>query len=180
MNEKELVEGCIAGKEKYQNLLYQRFADAMMNVCLRYSKSKEEAEEALQDAFVKVFLNLRQFRFESSLGIWIKKVTINTLLVKLRIKKTEPFKVSIDEYEVNMPSVMIHEDAIVPMDILLKMIHDLPDGYRTVFNMREIDDYEIQQIADVLQCTNVTVRTQLFKAKNKLKQKIEDWMKINK
>jgi RNA polymerase sigma-70 factor (ECF subfamily) len=177
MNEKELVEGCIAGKKKCQELLYQRFAGAMMNVCLRYFRSEAEAEDALQEAFIKVFLNLHHFRFESSLGFWIKKVTINTLLTKLRKKGADDLSVNIHDYDENMLSVTMQEDPVVPMGVLIKMIHDLPHGYRTVFNMREIDGYELQQIADTLQCTNVTVRSQLFKAKTKLKQSIEKWIK---
>ena len=176
MDDKELVEGCIAGKRKCQELLYQRFAGAMMNVCLRYSKSHVEAEDALQEAFIKVFLNLHHFRFESSLGVWIKRVTINTLLTKLREKRVDDFSVNIQDYNEMLPSVTIHEDPTVPMDVLMKMIHDLPHGYKAVFNMREIDGYELQQIADTLQCTNVTVRSQLFKAKTKLKQNIEKWL----
>ena len=177
MDEKELVEGCIAGKRKYQELLYYRFAGAIMNICLRYSNSKEEAEDALQEVFIKVFLNLQHFKFGSTLGYWIKRVAVNTLLTKLKKNKREGFSISIDEYDETAPAVILKEDPSVPMDILIKMIHSLPDGYRIVFNMREIDGYDLQDIADKLQCTNVTVRTQLFKAKSKLKQNIENWLK---
>jgi len=177
MTEKELVEGCIAGKRKCQNMLYQRFAGMIMSICLRYSNSKEEAEDVLQEVFVKIFLNLQCFRFESTLHYWIKKVTVNTLLVKLRKKEVEKISISVDEVCEKMPFVAMKEDPAVPLDILMKMVQNLPIGYRIVFNMREIEGYELQQIADELQCTNATVRSQLFKAKAKLKQNIENWLK---
>ncbi len=176
MDEKKLVEGCIAGKPKCQQLLYQRFAGAMMNICLRYSKSQVEAEDALQEAFVKVFLHLHQFRFESSLGSWIKKLTVNVLLTKIRRKTATDFTVEITGYEEWMPAVMIEKDPLVPMDVLMKMINDLPDGYKAVFNLREIDGFEFPEIAKMLNCEQSTVRSQLFKAKNRLKDNIETWL----
>lgn len=177
MSDKELVEGCIAGKNKCQEALYKRFAGAMMTVCLRYFKLEVEAEDALQEAFIKIFLNLRHFKFESTLGYWIKRVTINTVLSKIHRKKTEGVGIEVSEYEEDIPYVTVEKDPVVPMNVLMEMIQDLPNGYRMVFNMREIDGYELQEIADKMQCSNITVRTQLFKAKNKLKENIEDWLK---
>lgn len=180
MSEKELVKGCIAGKEKYQNLLYQRFAGWVMNSCLRYTNSKEDAEDILQEIFIKIFLNLHQFKFDSSLWYWIKKLTINVLSVKLRKtvkKEARKLSVSIDESRAEISPVMVNEGPDIPMEVLLTMIQNLPDGYRTVFNMKEIDDYDFQAIADRLQCTNATVRSQLFKAKNTLKKNIDNWIK---
>lgn len=177
INEKKLVEGCIAGKPDYQKMLYDRFADAMFVICKRYTKNSAEAEDMLQDVFIKVFLNLSKYRFESSLGFWIKRLTINTLISNQRKKCVENFQVDMEEVQYDLPVVMPETESSIPMDVLLEMVSSLPDGYRTVFNLREIDGYEFEEIARILQCTNSTVRSQLFKAKTTLKKKIEEWMK---
>ena len=177
MTERELVEGCIVGKKKCQELLYQLFAGRIMNICLRYLKSKAEAEDALHDIFIKIFLNLQQFKFESTLAYWVKRVTINTILTKLKRKKMESLTFDISEYNEEELSVTMDEDPDVPMEVLVKMVQALPYGQRMVFNMREVEGYEVQEVADTLQCSNITVRTQLFKAKNKLKDNIENWLK---
>jgi len=177
MTEKELVEGCIIGKKKCQELLYQLFAGRMMNICLRYLKSKAEAEDALHDAFIKIFLNLQHFKFESTLAYWVKRVTINTILSKIKRKKIENLAVDVGEYNEDIPYVTMNEDAVVPMEVLMKMIQDLPYGQRMVFNMREIEGYKVEEVAEMLKCSNITVRTQLFKAKSKLRENIENWLK---
>lgn len=176
MSDKELVEGCIAGKAKYQELLYHRFAGAMFNICLRYSKTSVEAEDMLQEVFVKVFLNIKNFRFESTLGYWIKRLTINALLTHQKKKRPENSLVDMDEAIQEIPAITVNADAIVPMNVLTAMIRELPDGYRTIFNMREVDGYELQEIADELHCSNANVRSQLCKAKVALKKKIEKWL----
>ena len=177
INDKELIEGCIAGKPKYQQMLYDRYANAMFGICKRYTRSSTEAEDMLQDVFVKIFLNLNKFRMDSSLGYWIKRLTINTLISNYRKKKIEDHEVDIDEMSEQLPAVTVSPEKSIPIDVLLEMVNSLPEGYRTVFNLREIDGYELQEIANTLNCTNVTVRSQLFKAKAALKKKIELWMK---
>lgn len=178
ISDKELIEGAISGKSEYQQMLYQKYAGAMLTICRRYTRNMEEAEDVLQEVFVKVFLNLKNFRQESTLGYWIKKLTINALISSQRKKSNMIYPVDIDEMTHEIPSVTLPvENATIPMDTLLQMIEELPAGYRTVFNLREIDGYEFQEIAEMLQCSNATVRSQLFKAKKELKKKIEEWMK---
>lgn len=177
MTDQEIVEGCISGKPKYQQILYQRFAGPMLNICKRYTRTQSEAEDMLQDVFVKVFLNIHRFRFESTLGYWIKRLTVNTLISNQRKKNVNNNLVDIEEMAQELPEVTVPADATVPMDVLLGMIRELPEGYRTIFNMREIDGYDLQEIAEIVGCSNSTVRSQLFKAKNVLKKKVEEWLK---
>jgi RNA polymerase sigma-70 factor (ECF subfamily) len=173
--DKELVEGVILGNPKFQKELYSRYSGALFAICKRYAKNTAEAEDLMQDVFVKIFLNLHQFRFESSLGFWAKRLTINSLLNYIKKKNIENNFVSTDEYDNEIQDVRINDDVDVPYEVLLNMVQKLPLGYRTVFNMKEIDGYENKEIASLLGCTESTVRTQLFKAKKELKQKIEKW-----
>ncbi|MDR1757479.1 MAG: sigma-70 family RNA polymerase sigma factor [Bacteroidales bacterium] len=176
--EKELVKGCIAGKTRHQSLLYLRFSPALFGICKRYAKNKEEAEDLLQDIFVKIFLNISHFRFESSLLYWMKKIAINTLIsYHKKHNHLAEEMVPIEDIPEHLLPVTIPTDPEIPMDVLLAMINKLPMGYRMVFNLREIEGLEFQKIAEMLECSQVTVRSQLYKAKNALKKQIEDWRK---
>jgi RNA polymerase sigma-70 factor (ECF subfamily) len=177
VTEQQLIKGCIDGISKYQEMLYYRFAKEALTLCKRYAKNEAEAEDLLQDAFIKIFLNLKSFRNESSLKSWINRIVINTAISHVR-KKTVWNEINESEELDNSEAVMI-EEADVPMDVLMEMIQKLPETYRIVFNMREIDDLEYSQIADHLHVTESTVRANLTRAKSKLKQWIIDWMKKN-
>lgn len=178
--DQELVEGCIAGNPKYQQMLYEKFAKEIYFVCKRYTNSDADAEDLMQDVFIKIFLNLKHFRFESALGYWIKRVTTNAIISNYRKKKREGVQLDYEECEQGVLPVFEVQDADIPLEVLMKMVRELPSGYRTVFNMREIDGYELNEIAEELNVNPGTVRSQLFKAKATLKKNIENWMKSEK
>ena len=177
ISDKEIVEGCKAGKPKYQKILYQRFASQMFGVCRRFTGNTVEAEDLLQDSFVKVFLNIKNFRDECSLGFWVKKLTINTLISHFRKENSLKKSAEIDDLNDEIPDTSVPDDVGIPLAVIVKMVNELPEGYRTVFNLREIDGYEFDEIAEMLNCANSTVRSQLYKAKQALKSKIEEWKK---
>lgn len=177
INDKEIIDGCKAGKPKYQKILYERFAGQMMGLCKRYTSNTAEAEDMLQDAFIKVFLNIQNFRNECSLANWIKKLTINTLITHFRKSTSYGKSFYTEEMPDEFPDTKTPADISIPMDVLLSMVNQLPEGYRTVFNLREIEGFEYEQIAEMLNCSNATVRSQLFKAKLSLKSKIQNWKK---
>ena len=176
IEEKEIVNGCVAGKPYFQKMLYKQYAGMVMSICLRYAKNNEEAEDFLQDVFVKVFLNLKTFKFNSHLGYWIKRLAINEMVSAMRRKNATHFAISTDDLQHDIADVTVKGDVSVPMDVLLKMVNELPDGYRTVFNMREIDGYEFGEIAKINGFGEATARSQLYKAKNVLKAKIEKYL----
>ena len=176
IEDKEIVKGCIAGKPYSQKLLYQQYAGMVMSICLRYTNDHQEAEDFLQDIFVKIFLNLKNFKFNSHLGYWIKRLAVNELLDEMRKRNALYFAVSTSDLQYEIEDVAIKSDTSVPMNVLMKMINELPAGYRTVFNMREIDGYEFEEIAKMNGTGEATVRSQLYKAKNTLKTKIEKYL----
>ncbi|MDR2979398.1 MAG: sigma-70 family RNA polymerase sigma factor [Bacteroidales bacterium] len=179
-NDQELVEGCIAGNPKYQRILYEEFAGDLYFICKRYSHSDADAEDLLQDAFIKIFLNLKGFRFESSLRHWMKRLATNTIITNFRTKKKEGVKLDYEECEQGVLPVVEVQDVEIPMEVLMRMVRELPPGYRMIFNMREIDGYELSEIAEELNMNPATVRSQLFKAKAVLKKQIENWLKSEK
>lgn len=143
----------------------------MFRVCLRYAASREDAEDYLQEGFVRVFRDLRQYRREGPLGAWIRKVMVNSILQHLRKKRVvfadaEPaFLESQYSYEDDLPGNL---DA----EILTNYIQTLPDGYRAVFNMYVIEGFTHQEIADTMGITVGTSKSQLSKARAMLRTKI--------
>lgn len=150
----------------HQRLLFERYAGKMMSVCLRYANDHHIAQDILQTGFIKVFDNIHQFRGEGSFEGWLKRVFVTVALRQLSKKKMN-FK-EISEYT----SEVITEDPSVlskiSEDEIHAMIRQLPDGYRTVFNMHIIEGYSHDEIAVLLKIQPTTSRTQLLKARKML------------
>ncbi|MCQ2285340.1 MAG: RNA polymerase sigma factor [Bacteroidales bacterium] len=172
-SEKEIVDGCKAGKEKYQKLLYEKFSSKLMGICLRYAGNQMEAEDILQDAFIRIFVNIDSFRGDGSLEGWLRKIVTHTAINAYRKSISKGFEVDIDDLHDNIEDVTIPSTDGLTVKLLTQLIEELPPGYRTVFNLYEIDGYSHNEISEMLGCAPVTVRTQLHKAKETLKKKIE-------
>ena len=151
--------------------LYLQYADAMYNICLRILQHQAEAEDALQEAFIKVFNNIQQYRNESSIGSWIKQIGTNTCLNVLKKRKItfDELKDDVSESESVSENESENGNDYSTEDIK-KVIEELPQGYRVVFNLYMFEDYSHRQIADMLEISESTAKTQLFKAKRKLKE----------
>ncbi|MDD2344844.1 MAG: sigma-70 family RNA polymerase sigma factor [Bacteroidales bacterium] len=172
MTDEELVRGCVEGKSKFQQALYTKFAPVMKGVCIRYSDTVEEAEDILQDGFIKVYLNLKNFRLDGSLEGWVRRIMVNTALNYYRAKQKSSYHANIDEIVEIVEDVRIDNYDMLNAKVLLKMIEELPPGYRTVFNMFEIEGYSHKEIADELNVSINTSKSQLLKARRSLQQKI--------
>lgn len=149
--------------------LYLQYADAMYNICLRILQHQAEAEDALQEAFIKVFNNIQQYRNESSIGSWIKQIVTNTCLNVLKKRKIL-FNELDDNVELSETESENNNETNFSIDDIKKAIEELPQGYRVVFNLYMFEDYSHRQIADMLEISESTAKTQLFKAKRKLKE----------
>lgn len=174
--EKKLIEGCLQGKRKACALLYRRHAATMLGVCLRYCRNLAEAEDVLQDGFVKVFTNISTFRHKGSLEGWIRRIVVHTAVDHYNRQSREGHAVHLEEInEVHIsdnPAVEEEQDlpgCDLTEDELMKVIQDLPDGYRLVFNMYAIEGYSHQEIARLLNISVNTSKTQLFKARKMLR-----------
>lgn len=169
-NEKELIEGCIKGDRKSQQRLYESFSKAMYVVGLRYSKSTQEAEDILQEAFIKVFQNIGKFRGDCKLGSWVKRIVINTALNYQRSKLYLFPMVDVDDLQI------YHEGDFVLSEYhfkeLLKVIQGLPSGCQVVFNLFAIEGYSHKEIAELLKISEGTSKSQYSRAKSLLKEKL--------
>ncbi|MBX9891714.1 MAG: sigma-70 family RNA polymerase sigma factor [Chitinophagaceae bacterium] len=148
----------------------------MMAVCLRYAQDQMEAEDMLQDGFIRVFSNMHQFKFEGSFEGWIRRVIVNAALKRLQKRKLH-FQEITDRND-DAPRMEPYVYNHLGEAELMQLIQQLPDGYRTVFNLNVIEGYSHEEIADMLGIQAGTSRSQLVKARKMLQQQILERQKI--
>ncbi|HAW20945.1 MAG TPA: hypothetical protein DCX14_12250 [Flavobacteriales bacterium] len=167
MTDDELIDKCLQGDPRAQKALFEKFSGKMMSVCMRYAPDREQAEDVLQDAFVKVFSHLDSFKREGSFEGWIRRTMVNTSLDQLRKKRGLTIDADISEAEYLAGS---DEKSIgkLRVDELMQLIQEMPTGYRTVFNMYAIEGFSHREIADELGVTESTSKTQFRKARTYL------------
>ena len=172
MADEEIIRGCISGDAKAQKQLFEKYNRRMMGLCMRYAAHREEAEDMLQEGWIKVFRNLHSFRFEGSAEGWIKRVIVNACLEMLRKNKKMLNQVDIEAVEEIKFSEFSFSDTLSAND-LLKMIHKLPAGYRTVFNMFAVEGYSHKEIGAMLGISESTSKSQYSRARAHLQKMLE-------
>lgn len=177
MTEDELIKGCLRGDVQYQRRLYERFAGKMYALCLRYARNSEDAQDILQDGFVRVFEKLGQFRGEGSFEGWIRRIMIHTAL---RAYQRRRFEFEKDTLE-GSPDPGTAPEALSRLSEaeLLELIARLPDGYRVIFNLVAIEGYSHTEVAEALDIQESTSRSQLTKARKWLIGELKKMQRIN-
>lgn len=162
-DEDKLIEGCIAGKRDMQRRLYELYSKKMMMVCLRYAPTSFEAEDIMQEGFVKIFSNIQNFKRDCPLEFWIRRIMINTALKLLRQKSL--LTVSHESEE----AANVSSDGFTltgySMDELLSMIQRLAPRYRMVFNLYAIEGYNHKEIGEMLGISEGTSKSQYSRAR---------------
>jgi len=174
LNEQEIIEGCKQGKPACQEALYRLYGPRMKGICLRYAKTDFEAEDVFQDAFVNVFQNIHTFR-DGTFSSWMRRIFVNAAINNYRRNKKHYDHQDSQELEVNDDSQLSGLDELNTQE-LMALINELPEGYRLVFNLNIVEGYSHKEIGELLQIAEATSRSQLARAKNLLKKKLE---KIN-
>lgn len=173
MEDSALVKKCINGDARAQRALFEKFAPKMLGVCMRYAKNTEQAEDVLQDGFVKVFTKLSKYSGNGSLEGWIRRIIVNTALDEIRKNVKFQKNVQVDEVDYKL-ELNGHILEGLAADDLMKIINDLPDGYRVVFNMFAIEGYSHKEIAVQLNISENTSKSQYSRARAYLKTKLEE------
>jgi RNA polymerase sigma factor (sigma-70 family) len=168
--DKELIETCLKDNPKAQKMLYDTYSSVLFGICLRYSKNEEEAQDILQDSFIKIFTKLDTYQFTGSFEGWLKRIVTNTSIEYYRKKITMEH---LEEIGFN-PYLAIDSDRGLEVEELLKMIQELPEGYRMVFNMYAIDGYTHGEIATKLNISEGTSKSQLSRARAYLQRKFKE------
>lgn len=170
MTEQKAIEGCKKHDRISQKYLFDKYSDGMLMVCLRYVKQLQDAEEMMLNGFYNFFKSIDRFVYggEGSMGAWLKKIMVNECLAFLR--KKGALKITEEQEGLSIPG----EDGLSNINAgdILKLILDLPDGYRTVFNLFSIEGYSHKEIAGMLGITEGTSKSQLSKARAMLQKKI--------
>lgn len=174
ISETDLIKGCINRDSRMQEELYNRFAPKMYAVCLRYSNNTDDAQDLLQEGFIKIFKNLDRFRAEGSFEGWVRRVFINTSIEHYR-RKVNLFSTSEKEETLIQDSSSNALDKLAEKDII-KLVQELSPGYRTVFNMYAIEGFSHKEIGGILGISEGTSKSQLARAKGILQKKVEQFL----
>ncbi len=171
MNEDILVKKCIEGDNRAQKKLFDLFAPKLFGVCLRYMKDHDLAQDTLQDGFVKIFTKLSDYNGKGSFEGWMRRITVNTCLDQLRKDQKLKVNTPIDDVSFLVKDNHWIEEELTAKD-LLKLVESLPDGYRVVFNMFAIEGYSHKEIAEQLNISENTSKSQFSRAKSHLRRKL--------
>ncbi len=172
IQETELIQRCLNNEVLAQNELYRRFAGKMMGVCMRYAKNRDDAKDILQDAFVRVFLNLKSFKAEGSFEGWIKRIMVNTAIKhyhkNLKFSNNTDIEAAYDVgFDSNIVGKMGHDE-------LMAKVQTMPDGYRTIFNLYVVEGYQHNEIGEMLGISEGTSKSQLARSRNFLMKLIQN------
>lgn len=183
ISDRKIIEGCLAGKRKAFSQLYNKYAALMMAMCMRYCKNLAEAEDVLQDGFIKVFQNIHKFRGDGSFEGWMKRIIINTAINNYHTSIKYYNQEDIDaihetnDLDYDNEETDLRLNGSITKDKLMNLIQSLPEGYKMVFNLFAIEGYTHKEIAEILGISENTSKSQLMKARRTLKRKIGEMQK---
>ena len=179
MKEFELSEKCKQGDNTARKELYERYAGRLLAICIRYVGDRATAEDLLHDGFIKIFSAMHQFtwRGKGSLRAWMSRIMVNTALQHLREKQHNDQMVLVEE----LPEKEVEVEQVkrIPKQTLLKFIAELPEGYRTVFNLFVLEDKSHKEIAELLGINEKSSASQLYRARCSLAERINKWLVEN-
>jgi RNA polymerase sigma factor (sigma-70 family) len=164
MNQNKLLHDCLKGKTSAQRELYAFFAHAMLGLCYRYTKSMTDAEDVLQEGFIKVFKNLHQYNGSGDLGAWVRRIMVNSAINYLKNERRYQYDLSFME-ETLHPVSDENPEFILDAKELADLIRQLPTGYQTIFNMHAVEGYSHVEIASILGIHVGTSRSQYARAR---------------
>lgn len=176
--DQKIIEGCKAGKRRAQNRLYTMYAGAMLGVCLRYCSNLAEAEDVLQEGFIKVFTNISRLKDPGAISGWIRKIMVNTAITHATKKKLYFDEIKEDTLMVEEPEEATYQAA--DPELLIGIIQNLPAGYRMVLNLFVFEDYSHKEISEALNISESTSKSQLFKARKAVRKEVESMNMKNK
>ncbi len=175
---REILEGCKKNDRKYQELLYKQYFGFAMSHCLRYSNSREEALEILNDSFLKVFNKINTYDFERPFGTWLKRIVVNTAIDTYRSQNKHYFHYEIDT-ALGLSSRDISPADNLAFEDLLKLVHRLPKNYLTNFNLYVIDGFTHEEISNMLGISVGTSKSNVSRAREMLRGMLESSDKLN-
>jgi RNA polymerase sigma-70 factor (ECF subfamily) len=178
MRDQQIIELCAKHDRKAQQVLYDKYSRLLLGICLRYATDKAEAEDILQDSFLKIFFSIKDFTGSGSFIGWLRKVAVNTAITHYHKNLKYRYHVDIDEYVTIEAGVMSFEEDFFTSDELYKVLNELPTGYRMVFNLYAVEGYKHKEIAEMLGIDTNTSKSQYSRAKAVIRDKLEKLGKL--
>jgi RNA polymerase sigma factor (sigma-70 family) len=178
MSEQHIIEGCIRHNRKAQQQLWKQYSGFLLGVCLRYASDKMEAEDMLQEAFLKIFFNISEYSGTGSFKGWLRKVTVNTAITYYHKNLRHKHYTDIDDYVAAEAGSGGFEEDFYNAEDLYRVLNELSPGYRMVFNLYTVEGYKHHEIAEMLGIDVNTSKSQYSRAKAVLRKKLEELAKL--
>lgn len=180
MSDHQIIDGCAKHDRKAQKVLYDRYSRFLLGICLRYASDRMEAEDILQESFLKIYFNIKDFSGSGSFIGWLRKVAVNTAITHYHRNLKFRYHIDIEDYiSVETGTVSFEEDMFTSEE-LFKVMNELPPGYRVVFNLYAVEGYKHKEIAELLGIDTNTSKSQYSRAKAAIREKLEKLNRIKK
>jgi len=164
---KELIEKSKLGERSAQYNLYKHYVDAMYNVAMRMTRTKQDAEDIIQESFIDAFKNLTSFRYESTFGAWLKRIVVNKSINHLKFKKIPVVPLESELYKIT-DDIVESDNEILDIKKIIKAIDLLPNGFQQIINLYLVEGYDHTEIGEILGITTSTSKSQYHRAKKKI------------
>ncbi|MEZ5073035.1 MAG: RNA polymerase sigma factor [Bacteroidales bacterium] len=172
-SEKDILQGCIRGRAMAQRMLFERYAPMMLSICRRYAQSLEEAEDILQEGFVKVYLNIKEFKGDGPMLAWIRRIMINTAITHYHKHRKHRYHEDLEEVREMRFEHVSWGEAEFTREELQGVMERMPEGYRMVFNLYAVEGYKHREIAEILKIDENTSKSQYSRARQWLQVRLE-------
>jgi RNA polymerase sigma factor (sigma-70 family) len=173
MSDQQIIEGCARHERKAQEALYEKYSRLLMGVCMRYAGDRAEAEDILQDSFIKIYFRIKDFSGSGSFAGWLRKVVVNTAITHYHLNLKYRYHVEIEEYVDRESGGASFAEDYFTADELFLVLAELPAGYRMIFNLYAVEGYKHKEIAKMLSIDTNTSKSQYSRARAALRDKLE-------
>jgi RNA polymerase sigma factor (sigma-70 family) len=175
---KEIIDGCVRGEKRWQDRLYKKFSSLLFGICLRYAKNRMEAQDVLQEVFVKIYQNIKSYHHDGSFEGWLRRIAVNTSITHYRKNLKHAFQDDIDDVIIRNDDPAHFAESEFTKEELMGCIEKLPLGYKTVFNLYVIEGFMHKEIADMLRIDVNTSKSQLSRAKTYLQKELAEISRV--
>ncbi|MGQ9619496.1 MAG: RNA polymerase sigma factor [Bacteroidales bacterium] len=178
LSDPEIIKGCAKHDRIAQQMLYDRYSRLLFGICLRYAGDRSEAEDILQESFLKIFFSIKDYSGTGSFTGWIRRIAVNTAITHYHRNLKYKHHLEIEEYVSAETGVSSFEEDLFTSDELYKVLNELPPGYRMVFNLYAVEGYKHKEIAEMLGIDINTSKSQYSRAKAAIRDKLERLRKL--
>ncbi|HVN58605.1 MAG TPA: sigma-70 family RNA polymerase sigma factor [Bacteroidales bacterium] len=172
VNDLEIIRGCARHDRKAQQMLYDKYSRFLLGICMRYATDRAEAEDIMQESFLKIYFSIKDFTGAGSFAGWLRKVAVNTAITHYHKNLKYRYHIEIEEYVSVETGTAGFEEEMFSSDELYQVLNELPAGYRMVFNLYAVEGYKHKEIADMLGIDTNTSKSQYSRAKAVLREKL--------